>query len=476
MAPESRFFDRVHGPLQLSGMAALIAEHRAIAYRLDGLRQLGGCFFVYPSATHTRREHSLGVAFLAAEMARHLQLVHGNVDEADIVCLEIAGLMHDAGHGPLSHLFEEYMQETKPGWSHEDMSIALIDVVASAYLSAEDVTFIKLLVGGISAADAWPSGTGRGEDKRFLTEIVHNQDNGIDVDKLDYLARDYLAVFGGHHCIDSRRIIQASRVRHVNDIPTIVFEERVSEAIAEVFALRSRMHLKVYQHRSVLVAEGLLKDLMRAIDATREPGERLSDSCDSVERFLQLTDASVIHSGYGLDEWNRLFRRPWFRRLPLAACLRTLPSCVACGAATKFDARVCSECGTDTASRAGIAVDGTLVPPECMITGQQVSEHLNKVLSRTDARVYLVDVCGGARVDVRDFAGRKWRDFDPVAKVHFFWPDGRLVHMKSISAPERRHVRMAYAYLSFDASDDDVAHATAAFREWAVTVGDVVEG
>ena len=98
--------------------------------RLDRIRQLGGCFYVYPSATHTRKVHSVGVAHLCGEMARHLQKKQPDleIDESDILCIELAGLVHDLGHGPFSHMFEEFMKRVDPTrtWEHEEMSGRLL--------------------------------------------------------------------------------------------------------------------------------------------------------------------------------------------------------------------------------------------------------------------------------------------------------------------------------------------------------------
>ena len=79
-----RICDRVHGEMTIPPFVAAIATHK-IFHRLDSVRQLGGCAFVYPSATHTRREHSLGVCHLAGGMGSHLKERYPNlVDDDDI--------------------------------------------------------------------------------------------------------------------------------------------------------------------------------------------------------------------------------------------------------------------------------------------------------------------------------------------------------------------------------------------------------
>ena len=80
--------------------------------RLRYLKQTGVCHFVYPNATHTRFQHSIGVGHLAFKFAEKLRKENPHlVDEKDSVCVMIAGLCHDLGHGPFSHLWEGFVHE-----------------------------------------------------------------------------------------------------------------------------------------------------------------------------------------------------------------------------------------------------------------------------------------------------------------------------------------------------------------------------
>lgn len=169
--------------------------------RLRDLKQLGCTIWVYPGASHSRFEHCLGVSHLAGVMVEHLMLLDNNrfnIDERDRLCVKIAGLCHDLGHGPFSHMFERFVnrvreQEGKPHWEHEMASIQLFDhllhvnrVDLSAYglQLPEDTNFIKLLIMGLRPEAEWPNNLGRPPEKRFLLDIVANKRNGIDVDKL----------------------------------------------------------------------------------------------------------------------------------------------------------------------------------------------------------------------------------------------------------------------------------------------------
>ena len=85
--------------------------------RLRRIKQLSGAHLTYPSAQHSRFEHSLGVMHIATEAGFALN-EKGYLNSDDVQILRLAGLLHDIGHGPFSHLFEEVIQEKKI--SHED--------------------------------------------------------------------------------------------------------------------------------------------------------------------------------------------------------------------------------------------------------------------------------------------------------------------------------------------------------------------
>ena len=103
--------DRVHGQVNLHGLLVAVMDTPEFQ-RLDKIAQLGGCSYVYPSATHSRKEHSIGVAHLAEKMASHLQKTQPelSVTDDDVLCVALAGLVHDIGHGPFSHMFEEFVE------------------------------------------------------------------------------------------------------------------------------------------------------------------------------------------------------------------------------------------------------------------------------------------------------------------------------------------------------------------------------
>ncbi|RMB95526.1 hypothetical protein DUI87_27636 [Hirundo rustica rustica] len=201
------FNDPIHGHIELHPLLVRIIDTPQFQ-RLRYIKQLGGTYFVFPGASHNRFEHSLGVGYLAGCLVRTLKERQPelNITQRDILCVEIAGLCHDLGHGPFSHMFDgRFIPLTRPDlkWKHETASVQMfehlitsnkLEEVMESYglVLEEDMFFIKEQIGGpideAACVKSWPY-RGRPKEKSFLYEIVANKKNGIDVDKWDYFAR-----------------------------------------------------------------------------------------------------------------------------------------------------------------------------------------------------------------------------------------------------------------------------------------------
>jgi hypothetical protein len=453
-----RVADRVYGEIDLPSLAVLISQTREFE-RLDGVRQLGGCAFVYPSATHTRREHSLGVCALAMRAGAHLKALYPTrVTADDVLCAGIAGLVHDLGHGPFSHVFENYVE----GFCHETMGIELFDrmmdrIDAQQFFDTpwpENKAMIKLMVSGLDAASPWPSDLGRSEDKRFLCDIVHARATGLDVDKLDYLARDSLAVFGATNAVPVDRIIHSMRLAD-----GLAFDERSAYEIADVFRIRAKLHRILYQHRKVAAVEGELVARMRSVDAGRVPGQKLADAAFDPERFVFLTDAAVLQSAP--------ITVASLARLPITVCLRAEPYCNLCRAPTAVEHRFCAACGHTTRYRPAVESTGCLDPPEVALTSAEATEHVKDF----GAVVHVTDISYGAETTVLDPFGRRWRTFHPLLQT-FVRRDGTLCKLdpNAFFVPRTRRTRIATCYAA-----QLTPELARAFVAWGNAHGDVVE-
>ncbi|CAG2234897.1 SAMHD1 [Mytilus edulis] len=125
------FSDPIHGHIEVHPLCIKIIDTPQFQ-RLRDLKQIGGCYFVYPGASNNRFEHCIGVCYLAGKLARTLQKRQPELDitNKDILCVEIAGLCHDLGHGPFSHLFDEKFipaVKQKLQWKHANGSVMMFN-------------------------------------------------------------------------------------------------------------------------------------------------------------------------------------------------------------------------------------------------------------------------------------------------------------------------------------------------------------
>ncbi|XP_047445428.1 deoxynucleoside triphosphate triphosphohydrolase SAMHD1-like [Mugil cephalus] len=312
--PGKVFNDPIHGHVELHPLLVKIIDTPQFQ-RLRNIKQLGGGYFVYPGACHNRFEHSIGVAYLAEELAKALQSRQPelNITDRDILCVQIAGLCHDLGHGPFSHLFDgRFIPEAlgNRDWKHEDASIEMFDhLVESNNLKEvmesyglvlpDDQLFIKEMINGSlkdpQAAQAeWPY-KGRTRDKSFLYEIVSNKRNGIDVDKFDYFARDCHHL-GIQNNFDHWRFIKLARVCEAQGGKQICSRDKEVSNLYNMFHTRNYLHRRAYQHRVKVNIEIMIKDaFMKANDHIKIRGSngkmfKLSEAKDDMEAYSKLTD------------------------------------------------------------------------------------------------------------------------------------------------------------------------------------------
>ncbi|CAJ1991802.1 HD domain containing protein [Leishmania donovani] len=287
--------DTLYGQLEFPPVIRILTDS-PVVQRLRDLKQLGNSFYVYPGATHSRFEHSLGVCYLGMELYR--SIVDGHREEhrdfgvpeianltreaaqKDMHCIGIAGLCHDLGHGPLSHLFESFVRSSaRPEevqlrrWSHEQASIMLLrkmwleneTELAELGFTESDLRYVELLINGLAPGKAWPDNVGRPKWARFTTEIIANKRSGLDVDKIDYIQRDSVACLGTPTFVSMSRLFQGARVVvGDNDETSIGYPDKLDGVIEEIFLARSHLHRIVYQHRVTKVIDLMTLDALRA--------------------------------------------------------------------------------------------------------------------------------------------------------------------------------------------------------------------
>ena len=289
------FNDVLYGSIELSDTAVKIIDTPEYQ-RLRFIKQLGSCQFIYYTANHTRFEHSLGVAHLGKELLRRLkdrqpELV---ITKDDILCVELAGLCHDLGHGPFSHLFEKIVLN-----EHEKRSCQLFEYIIRKYninLTNEQIIKVQEMI--------HPTQT----HESFIYNIVSNADNGIDVDKFDYIQRDiyYTGIKLG---FDGSRIFAKSRV--INN--KLCFPVKDIFNIKQLFNTRSIMHERVYNYLKGKAVDAMLLDIFKI----GEKYYHFDGISKDMEQFGGLND-SIIYDIIGKDQeakkiFNRILTRDFYK-------------------------------------------------------------------------------------------------------------------------------------------------------------------
>jgi hypothetical protein len=201
--------------------------------------------------THGRRRR-IGVAHLARALIHRIRDAQPDLrlDPADDVVLALAGLGHAVGHGPFSHLFEDVIARNMGlQFDHEAMSHRLTRRMLDGIVTPAVADDVLAVMNGTSAAKRAAFDGPRG----VLLDMVSNKRCGVDVDKLDYFLRDSLSCYGWP-TVDARyaRLFNAARAVPLPDGQwALGFDCKVMLDLRELWTLRSKLHVAVYQHRTV---------------------------------------------------------------------------------------------------------------------------------------------------------------------------------------------------------------------------------
>ncbi|KAG7441654.1 HD-domain/PDEase-like protein [Guyanagaster necrorhizus] len=283
--------DPIHDLIEVSPRLSVFLDTRQFQ-RLRNIKQLGTSYYVWPGASHNRFEHCLGVAHLAKTLATNLQTKQPDfgISDRDIECVELAGLCHDLGHGPWSHVWDASfmpmaLPKLKTPWKHEQGSEMMFDYLVTTNnieIEEADTKFVKALIAG-DPAKCDPS------EKGFLFDIVANKRNGLDVDKFDYFVRDSHMI-GEPIKINLTRLLKSARVIDGE----ICYDIKDANNIYEVYNTRFRLYKQIYNHKTAAAIEYMIVDALLLAEPYLQIATRVFDPA----KFTYLTDDIMTQIEY----------------------------------------------------------------------------------------------------------------------------------------------------------------------------------
>ena len=269
--------DPIHDFIRINKTERKIID-TSVFQRLRRIKQLSGAHLTYPGAQHTRFEHSLGVLHIASMAGESLHSKELMSNE-DVQNIRFAALLHDIGHGPFSHLFEEVLQRKKQ--NHEEIGKQIIlkseigDIISK---SGYDKKLIHNLAVGQSKM-------------LYLNEIVSG---ALSADMMDYLLRDGYFTGAEHAKIDHHRLTHSLDV-YKNKL---ALDSSALVNFETMMISRFQMFKAVYFHKTVRAGEVMM------LEAMSLAGNELGLSSLKIDEYVKLTDEVVLEKLMSLPETN----------------------------------------------------------------------------------------------------------------------------------------------------------------------------
>lgn len=265
--------DPVHGYIKLTELEQKLIDTPEFQ-RLRRIKQLSGAHYAYPGATHTRFSHSLGALYLAGYIG-DIFVSKNFLSKDDLQKLRVAALLHDVGHGPFSHLFEEVIF-SKRNITHEDLTLRVITETSIKDI-LEDYGFSSKNIANLAIGQSK-------EDPLYMNEIIGG---GLSVDVIDYVLRD--AYFTGveYGQVDVHRLLNSFVVYEKEN--RLALDYTAMYSLEALFISRYEMFKAVYFHKTVRAAEiMLIQAFMLADDVLN------FSNFENIESLMELDDESII--------------------------------------------------------------------------------------------------------------------------------------------------------------------------------------
>ncbi|HKW59798.1 MAG TPA: HD domain-containing protein [Candidatus Dormibacteraeota bacterium] len=271
--------------------------------RLRRIHQLQSAWWVFATAEHSRFQHALGAMHLSGEWARHLypslKVSCGDAPSSQLVeeTMRMAGLLHDVGHGPFGHFFDENYLDTW-GIDHEVIGRALIGGPLAD------------LIGELGASPSTDFEPGERIDPRWVAYLISSRDldgfepppwlavlrpalvGAFSADNMDYVPRDSYICGVSAGPVDVQRIIHYSFI----SVRGLTLHSHAAEALYMFLNARLYLYSQVYFHRTVRRIDLQLREVFRPTLELLLGGNPLN----RLDRYLGLTEWSLLSD---VDRW-----------------------------------------------------------------------------------------------------------------------------------------------------------------------------
>lgn len=303
--------------------------------RLRRIKQLGFSEFVYPGATHTRFAHVLGAMQMARRMLdafEKAEIFNGNKEHEKMRKATIAAaLLHDIGHGPYSHVFEEISTTLGIEEAHENITRKIIESTEIKDILVEYGVFVEVSKFFTDEPGYSP-----------YTTIISSQ---MDCDRLDFLARDRYHTGIQSSAIDLAWLFDSLRIEEVpidpiggqSEFSFVVLEKGIGSAEEFVISYM-KMYKEVYFHKTTRAVQHIVRDCFQEFINSNKGSSQvknqsifqyfLNDKSRGLDQYLQLDDTSIIHALHSIAEGDfgtstalakRYFSRDLYKCIELPA-------------------------------------------------------------------------------------------------------------------------------------------------------------
>lgn len=321
--------DPVHGSMYFSDAEVSVLDTPEFQ-RLRAIKQLGFSEFSFPGATHNRYLHSIGVCHLAGltfdSIFRAYPFTKSAVKNRLRQCVRLGALLHDVGHGPLSHTTELVMpsleklnvqiyQDKSQGGrkaNHEDYTIKLVTessiatVIQKNFSDLLPVHVACLIDKSLPCPDDFFMDSGF-DFRPLLSQLISSE---LDVDRMDYLERDSYFCGTNYGKVDLEWLIQNLTFHRRENKFYLALNRRALYSFDDFLISRHHMHLMVYFHHKSIIFEEMLNLYLT------------SNECD----FFIPADIHqyISYNDYKLHEHLAQSKNIWAQRIALRRPYRVL--------------------------------------------------------------------------------------------------------------------------------------------------------